>query len=123
MLENTKGGMIAGIGIVVLIWSVIKVLGNIESAFNHIWNVRSRPFIRKLSDYVTITLICPVLVIMSGSVTVFITHQVTAMSGRFGMTEVAGTAITVGPQAVALRPYLDFIYPGLYHHAQYPGAI
>lgn len=102
MLENTKGGMIAGIGVVVLIWSVIKVLGNIESSFNHIWQVRSRPFIRKLSDYVTITLICPVLVIMSGSVTVFITHQVTAMSGRFGMTEVAGTAITVG---LKLLPY------------------
>jgi len=102
MLENTKGGMIAGIGVVVLIWSVIKVLGNIESSFNHIWNVRSRPFIRKLSDYVTITLICPVLVIMSGSVTVFITHQVTAMSGRLGMTEVAGTAISMG---LKLLPY------------------
>jgi membrane protein len=102
MLENTKGGMIAGIGVVVLIWSVIKVLSNIENSFNHIWNVRSRPFIRKLSDYVTITLICPVLVIMSGSVTVFVTHQVTAMSGRFGMTEVAGTAITVG---LKLLPY------------------
>jgi membrane protein len=102
MLENTKGGMIAGIGVVVLIWSVIKVLSNIENSFNHIWSVRSRPFIRKLSDYVTITLICPVLVIMSGSVTVFITHQVTAMSGRFGMTEVAGTAITVG---LKLLPY------------------
>ncbi|WP_319522401.1 YihY/virulence factor BrkB family protein [uncultured Desulfosarcina sp.] len=102
MLENTKGGMIAGIGIVVLIWSVIKVLSNIENSFNHIWNVRSRPFIRKLSDYVTIMLICPVLVIMSSSVTVFITHQVTAMSGRFEMVEVAGTAISVG---LKLLPY------------------
>lgn len=102
MLDNTQGGMIAGIGVVVLIWSVIKVLSNIENSFNHIWNVRSRPFIRKLSDYVTITLICPVLVIMSGSITVFITHQVTAMSGRLGMTEVAGTAITFG---LKLLPY------------------
>jgi len=102
MLENTKGGMIAGIGVVVLFWAVIKVLSNIENSFNHIWNVRSRTFIRKLSDYLTIMLICPVLVIMSGSVTVFITHQVTAISGRFELLQMAGPAIYVG---LKLLPY------------------
>lgn len=102
MLENTKGGMIAGIGVVVLFWAVIKVLSNIENSFNHIWGVRSRPFIRKLSDYLTIMLICPVLVIMSGSVTVFISHQVTAMSGRFELLQMAGPAIYVG---LKLLPY------------------
>ena len=30
LLENTKGGMIAGVGVAVLLWSVIKLLGNIE---------------------------------------------------------------------------------------------
>ena len=33
MLNNTKGGMIAGIGVVVLFWAVIKVLSNIETFF------------------------------------------------------------------------------------------
>ena len=103
MLDNTKGGMIAGIGIVVvLFWAVIKVLGNIENSFNHIWGVRSRTFIRKLSDYLTIMLICPVLVIMSGSVTVFITSQVSAISGRFELLEMVGPAIYVG---LKLLPY------------------
>ena len=102
MLENTKGGMIAGIGVVVLFWAVIKVLSNIENSFNHIWGVRSRTFIRKLSDYLTIMLICPVLVIMSGSVTVFISHQVTAISGRFELLQMAGPAIYVG---LKLLPY------------------
>ncbi len=96
MLNNTKGGMIAGIGVVVLFWAVIKVLGNIESSFNHIWGVRSRSFIRKLSDYLTIMLVCPVLVIMSGSLTVFITSQVSAISGRFELLQMAGPAIYVG---------------------------
>jgi len=32
MLENTKGGMIAGIGVAVLFWAVIKVLTQIEAA-------------------------------------------------------------------------------------------
>jgi membrane protein len=93
LLDNTKGGMIASIGVVILFWSAVKVLSNIESAFNHIWGVRSRPFIRKLSDYLAIMLICPVLVILSGSVTVFITHQVGVISGRFELLQVVGPAI------------------------------
>jgi membrane protein len=102
MLNNTKGGMIAGIGVIVLFWAVIKVLSNIESSFNHIWGLRSRKFIRKLSDYLTIMLVCPVLVIMSGSVTVYITSQVTAISGRFELLHMMGPAIYVG---LKLLPY------------------
>lgn len=102
MLDNTKGGMIAGIGVVVLFWSVIKVLSHIENAFNHIWGVRSRTFIRKLSDYLTIMLICPVLVILSGSVTVFITSQVSAISDKFGLLQMVGPAIFIG---LKLLPY------------------
>ncbi|WP_319406080.1 YihY/virulence factor BrkB family protein [uncultured Desulfosarcina sp.] len=102
MLNNTKGGMIAGIGVIVLFWAVIKVLSNIESSFNHIWGVRSRKFIRKLSDYLTIMLVCPVLVIMSGSLTVFITSQVTAISGRFELLQMVGPVIYVG---LKLLPY------------------
>ena len=102
MLDNTRGGMIAGIGVVILFWTVIKVLGHIENAFNHIWGVPSRPFIRKLSDYLTIMLICPILMIMSGSLTVFITSQVTAISGSYELLQMVGPAIYVG---LKLLPY------------------
>jgi membrane protein len=103
MLDRTKGGLIAGIGVVVLFWAVVKVLSNIESSFNHIWGVRSRPIIRKLSDYLTIMLICPLLVILSSSVTVFITHQVSAISGRFQLLQMVGPAIYLG---LKLLPYM-----------------
>jgi membrane protein len=93
MLDNTKGGMIAGIGIVVLFWAVIRLLSNIEMSFNDIWGVRSRTFVRKLSDYLTIMLICPVLMIMSSSVTVYITTQVSAISDRYELLEMFGPAI------------------------------
>ena len=41
LLENTKGGAIAGVGIVLLFWTVIKVLGNVEKSFNDIWGVKT----------------------------------------------------------------------------------
>ncbi|HRZ39667.1 MAG TPA: YihY/virulence factor BrkB family protein [Candidatus Omnitrophota bacterium] len=76
-LENTKGGLIAGIGVALLFWTVIKVLGNIEKAFNEIWGIKKpRSFGRKFSDYLSIMLICPILLIMSSSMTVLITSQV-----------------------------------------------
>ena len=39
-LENTKGGAIAGVGIVLLFWTVIKVLGNVEKSFNDIGELK-----------------------------------------------------------------------------------
>ena len=78
MLARTQGGLIAGIGIVVLLWSVIKVMGNIESAFNEIWSVdKQRTITRKVSDYLTIVLLTPICLIISYSVTSYITDWIT----------------------------------------------
>jgi membrane protein len=72
-LNATNGSYIAGIGVIVLIWSVMSLLNHIESSFNHIWEIRNpRPWYRKFTDYLTIMLIAPVLVILSGSLTFFI---------------------------------------------------
>jgi membrane protein len=83
MLENTKGGAIAGVGIVLLFWTVIKVLGNIEKSFNDIWGVNtSRTMGRKLADYLSVMMICPVLLIAASSITVLLTTQVSSMVER-----------------------------------------
>jgi len=77
MLADTKGGLIAGIGVAVLFWSVMKVLGNIESSFNAIWEIkRPRDLMRKFTDYLSIMLLAPILIIMSGAVSVFITTEI-----------------------------------------------
>ena len=86
LLDNTKGGMIAGIGLVLLLWSVIKVLGHIEGSFNEIWEIReSRTFLRKFSDYFAIMLISPMIMILSSSVTVFISTQITVITERIAL--------------------------------------
>ena len=103
MLDNTRGGLIAGIGVVVLFWSVVKVLGRIEGNFNQIWGVPSRSMVRKFTDYLSIMIIAPVLLIMSGSVTVFIAAQVSALSTQVGLEGVATPAISLG---LSLAPYI-----------------
>ncbi len=84
LLENTRGGIIAGIGVAILFWTVIKVLGNIERSFNDIWGIKvPRRMGRKFSDYLSIMLLCPILIIMSSSITVFIATQVTFIIEKF----------------------------------------
>lgn len=86
LLDKTRGGLIAGIGVVILYWAVIKVLGHIEQSFNDIWNVpKARSLWRKFSDYLTIMLISPVLVILSSSATVFIKTQITLIVDRIAL--------------------------------------
>ncbi len=78
MLGTAKGGLIAGLGFVLLLWSVIKLLSNIENSFNTVWDIKkSRSIIRKFTDYLTIMVLAPILVIFAGSATVFISSNLT----------------------------------------------
>jgi membrane protein len=103
MLETTKGGLVAGIGLVLLFWSVVKVLGSIEASFNAIWRVeRPRTLMRKFSDYLTIVLISPVLVILAGSTTVFVSTQIAFFLERLSLPAGLETLIAL---ALKLMPY------------------
>ena len=76
LVEQTKGGLIAGVGVVFLFWTLISILGNIEGAFNNIWEVRrSRTYMRKFTDYLAIAVFTPILVIISSSFTVVAASQ------------------------------------------------
>lgn len=114
MLENTKGGAIAGVGIVVLFWSVIKVLGNIERSFNDIWGVKTaRVMGRKLADYLSVMLIFPVLMILASSITVLFTTQVSLMLERLSflgyLADVLIFLLKILPYAVLWLAF-TFIY-------------
>ena len=77
LLESTKGGVVAGIGIIVLFWTIINVIGNIEESFNYIWKIgKGRSISRKFSDYLSLMLLAPVLLIASGSITVFLDTKI-----------------------------------------------
>lgn len=97
MLANTKGGLIAGIGVGVLFWTVIKVLGHIEASLNAIWRVEShRSMVRKVTDYLAIMFLGPVLVISSSSLMVFIRTQIITITERITLLGAFGPLIFFG---------------------------
>lgn len=75
-IQGTQGEYIAGVGILILFWSVISLLSQIENSFNHIWQVSSsRPWYRKFTDYLTIMLVAPIFIILSSSITFIISKN------------------------------------------------
>ena len=77
LLEQAKGGLIAGVGVIMLLWTVISIFGKIEESFNTIWEVRRpRTLVRKFTDYLTMMVLAPILFIISSSMTVLVASHV-----------------------------------------------
>lgn len=73
MLNSASGGIVTIISLIFLIYTVIKLLMNIEAAFNDMWDIKkSRRWERKISDYVAVMLLGPVLMILASSMTILV---------------------------------------------------
>jgi len=103
MLQNTKGGILAGVGVVVLLWAVVNVLSQIEESFNDIWGIKkARSLGRKFSDYLSIVLVGPILLIMSSSATVLIATNLTQITQKIALLGVFSPLITL---IIKIIPY------------------
>ncbi len=95
LLDNVKGGLVAGIGILVLFYTIIKILSHIENAFNDIWGIKKpRTLGRKITDYLSMILICPVLFLMSSGATIIVASGVKQVTERIALLEVLGPLIS-----------------------------
>jgi membrane protein len=103
-LQNTESGLIAGVGLIVLFWSVLKLFSNIESSFNAIWKVKkARSFARSFSDYLAMMLFCPIFFAASSSLSVFVVTRITDFTKTTGMWNAISP---IAYMAFHLFPYL-----------------
>lgn len=64
LLQNTRSGIIAGVGFLSLGWVIVSMFSVIEKALNSIWGIRkTRGVFRKVTDYFIVFLILPMSVI------------------------------------------------------------
>lgn len=93
-LENTQGGIVTGLGIVLLLWSVIRMLGSTELAMNRIWGVKKgRSVAKKFTDYMSILFIAPILIILICSINVFMTSNLQEFAMEEGLISYASAAL------------------------------
>lgn len=71
-LKEASQGVFVGVGLVVLLWTLISLLSSIEDAFNSIWDLRrDRSLYQKITDYVAICLMIPILLVCSSGISIF----------------------------------------------------
>ena len=80
-LATAQGGVFIGIGIVILLYSVINFFSQVESIFNQIWHVkRSRSIINSFTMYFSVILIFPLLILVSSGLSIYINAVFTESS-------------------------------------------
>ncbi len=93
-LVHAKSGIFIGVGLVMLFWTILSLTNNIENTFNYIWQVKKpRTLYRKMTDYFSILLLLPLLIVLSSGLSIFMSTMVKNMENfallapmaRFGM--------------------------------------
>ncbi|MCP3920588.1 MAG: YihY family inner membrane protein [bacterium] len=68
-VQDTNFASVGAFGLLILVYTVVKLLGSVEQSFNDIWGVhKPRGFLRKLSDYLSIVVVVPILLVAATGV-------------------------------------------------------
>lgn len=106
-LQEIQGGLIIGVSLIVLFWTVISLISAIESTFNEIWQIKKeRPWFRKISDYMAIFLVLPVLMVISSGLSIFVsTLQNSFFSDYMFLTPIVETILYVSPYVITILSF------------------
>lgn len=95
-LETAQDGAFIGIGILILIWAVYSFFQNVEQAFNAIWDVKqSRSIVRRLTTYIAVLFIIPVLLIVTSGLDILFHTTVNSISWLSTLQHAHGSLVTV----------------------------
>lgn len=97
-LAHTQDGIFVGIGIVFLLWSVIGLLYSVETTFNDVWQVsKERSIYRKVIDYIAIIVLLPMLMIITGGLSIFVSTGISSSSLLSFLSPIVRFGISISP--------------------------
>lgn len=77
MLQFISSGEIVGIGVILLLWTNINLVGYIELTLNEIWKIKiSRSFLVRMKDFIFAVVVFPLILVASSSATLFVKAQI-----------------------------------------------
>lgn len=75
-VENINVKVIGSVGLIFLLYTAINTVQQVESAFNHFWQItRTRNFLRKVRDYLTVLMAGPILMVAAIGITTTVMHN------------------------------------------------
>jgi membrane protein len=111
-VDNVQGGLLAGVGLLLLIYTTVSMIYKIEESLNYIWRVESsRSFILRFGEYLSVVLVGPVL--MLTAVALIAALGSNTLVSRLLEIPFLGEAVVMTGQ---LMPYLlvSFVFGLLY---------
>lgn len=110
-LEQSKTGVVLGVGIVMLIYVIYNLFGNIETVFNEIWQQKeARTFVRKVTDYLSLMIIVPLILALSSGAQIFVqTYVRTDLSSYHELSKTLLHLIRTSPYVLTIL-MMTFIY-------------
>lgn len=101
LLQNVRGSVMAGVGLIALFWTNISMLNNIENALNDIWKVRQpRSWSKKLGEYFAVMIICPLFFVLSSSLSIYLIAEIAQTAKENRIVEFISPYILLLYQAV-----------------------
>jgi membrane protein len=96
LLKNTTKGVVAGAGVVILLWTVTSALGNIENAFDRLWEApQARRFVRRITDYIAMIVVGTVLWLVSIGLAIALQGQMGSLGSRLGIPNLATVTVVL----------------------------
>lgn len=72
-LYQTQRGAFIGVGLALLLYTLVNLTTNVETAFNTIWHVDTpRNVYRRFTDYVSVFLLLPLVIIFTSGISIFL---------------------------------------------------
>lgn len=100
-LEHAQSGVFIGIGLIVLLWTVLILTDTIERSFNAIWQVkRPRSVMRKITDYFSMILLLPILIVVSSGLGIFMSTYIKDMENYVVLAPIVKFLVRLIPYAL-----------------------
>lgn len=98
-LNHAQGGIFVGIGICILLYSVIRVCYQIELSFNDIWKIeKNRSLVRRFTDYISLVFLIPILITITSSLSFYFKfYVVTFLDGMYVVSPAMDLILQVFP--------------------------
>ena len=110
-LSQASQGAFIGIGLVVLLWTLLSLMNNVEDAFNGVWNINTgRSLVRKFTDYTALMLLLPVLMVCTTGVEVLMSDTVQQVMADDFLSPVARTVLRFVPWLITWLVFTAAFY-------------
>lgn len=128
-LDHTHSGVFIGFGIIFLLYTLISLTSNVETAFNVIWFVnKPRSIYQRITDYISVFLLLPLAVVIISGLNIYLMTIRKAFPQFALLSDTAEHIVKVSPFVLTCTAFvlLYKLIPNTHvklRHTLWPGII